>query len=265
MKEMLERLKNSLSAKLVANDSTISASFTKQKAGFFEKLFNTTSEEYNNFKSAYANYKNPDHELYGNDEYLKDAAMGYLKHKFPNLKKDELPTEEQIAKLGGAGKERALFCLNVVKTYDETHDLQEQADKIVKEAELSTSFKKIYDKFIDQDASFEEKDGDELENSAKAYLKYKFPSLKEGDLPTDEQIETLEGDAKEVATLCVQSLKDYLDIDDDSLSIDNENQAAQYKFENKLEKDVDLENKNINDNNIIQDENASENELDNSK
>ena len=254
-----------LSAKLAANDSTISASFTKQKAGFFEKLFNTTSEEYSNFKSAYANYKNPDHELYGNDEYLKDAAMGYLKHKFPNLKKDELPTEEQIAKLGGAGKERALFCLNVVKTYDETHDLQEQADKIVKEAELYTNFKKIYAKFIDQDESFEEKDGDELENSAKAYLKYKFPSLKEGELPTDEQIETLQGDAKEVATLCVQSLKDYLDIDDDSLSIDNGNQAAQYKFENKLEKDVDLENKNINDNNIIQDENVSENELDNSK
>ena len=93
-----------LSAKLAINDSTISASFNKQKAGFFEKIFNTTSEEYNNFKAAFNNYYDEKHELYGNDEYLKDAAMGYLKHKFPNITEDKLPTEEQIAALGGAGK-----------------------------------------------------------------------------------------------------------------------------------------------------------------
>ena len=65
-----------------------------------------------------------------NDEYLKDAAMGYLKHKFPNITEDKLPTEEQIAALGGAGKERANFCLNVVKVYKDTHDLQQQATNI---------------------------------------------------------------------------------------------------------------------------------------
>lgn len=123
--------KTLLNAKLFEDNNTIEESFNKQKPGFFEKLFNTTSEEYNNFKSAYRNFNNPEHALYGNEEVLKDAAMGYLSHKFPSLKKGELPTEEQIAKLSGAGKERAGFCLKIVQVYDYNHPLQEQADRML--------------------------------------------------------------------------------------------------------------------------------------
>lgn len=262
-----QKFTSNLCAKLAANDDTISSSFTKQKAGFFEKLFNTTSEEYSNFKAAYKNYNNKDHALYGNDEYLKDAAMGYLKHKFPNLKKDELPTEAQIANLSGAGKERAAFCLKVVETYNENHELQEQADKLVKEVELCNNFKQIYNKFMDNEVSFELEDGDKLENTAMAYLKFKFPNLREGELPTESQIDTLSGEAKETAISCVESLKEYLDLDDDmNLSADNANQIPLYKCVNNFEKDVDLESKNVNNNDIIEnDNNIIDNDLENSK
>jgi hypothetical protein len=123
--------KTLLKAKLFDDNKTIEGSFNKQKPGFFEKLFNTTSEEYNSFKSAYRNFNNPEHALYGDDKVLKDAAMGYLSHKFPGLKKGELPTEEQIARLGGAGKERADFCLKIVQVFNYNHPLQEQADKML--------------------------------------------------------------------------------------------------------------------------------------
>ena len=120
-----------LCAKLALNDSTISASFGKQKAGFFERIFKTTSDEYDSFKQAYEDFNTKGNPLYGNAGALKFFAMNYLKHKFPNLKDNELPTEKQIASLSGAGKERASFCLSVIETYNENHLVQEQANKII--------------------------------------------------------------------------------------------------------------------------------------
>ena len=105
----------------------IEQSFAKQKAGFFEGLFGTTSKEYKDFKIAFDNYRNIDHQLHGDKEALENAAMNYLKHKFPNLKDDKLPTMEQISKLSGAGKERAKFCLKTI----ESLRLQAQANKMV--------------------------------------------------------------------------------------------------------------------------------------
>ncbi len=253
-----------LSAKLAINDTTISASFNKQKAGFFEKIFNTTSEEYNNFKAAFNNYYDEKHELYGDDEYLKDAAMGYLKHKFPNITEDKLPTEEQIAALGGAGKERANFCLNVVKVYKDTHDLQQQATNIIKETELFERFTNLNNKLKDEKAPLTEKDADEYEKSAAAYLKFKFPNLSEGKVPTEEQIAALGNVTKENASLCLNSLKDYLDINDmDENNI--QKNVPLFEVIKDFEKQVDIENKDANSDDIFIIDTAPENSLDKSK
>ena len=115
----------------LADDSSIEQEFTKQKPGFFEKMFNRTSEEYHNFKGAFANFKNPGHPLYGDKKTLEGAAMGYLRHKFPNLQEGELPTPEQIASLGGAGKNRADFCLKVVESCREAQALRNEVDPMV--------------------------------------------------------------------------------------------------------------------------------------
>ena len=115
----------------LADNSSIEQEFEKQKPGFFERMFNRTSQEYNNFKGAFANFKNPEHPLYGDSVTLEGAAMGYLHHKFPNLKEGELPTPEQIASLGGAGKDRADFCLKVVESCREARTLRAEVDPMV--------------------------------------------------------------------------------------------------------------------------------------
>ena len=119
---------NQLQSKLPHN--SIEEAFDRQKPSFFEKLFRRTSSEYKNFKTAFNNFNDKNHPLNGSNQYLKDAAMGYIRHKFPNLEDDKLPTAEQIEALGGAGKERAAFCLKVVETLNEHGAIQEQADKV---------------------------------------------------------------------------------------------------------------------------------------
>ena len=115
----------------LADNSSIEQEFEKQKPGFFERMFNRTSQEYNNFKGAFANFKNPEHPLYGDSVTLEGAAMGYLHHKFPNLQEGELPTPEQIASLSGAGKDRADFCLKVVESCREARSLRNEVDPMV--------------------------------------------------------------------------------------------------------------------------------------
>lgn len=113
-------------------NNSIDEAFNRQKPSFFEKFFKTTSNEYKNFKTAFDNYRDRNSDSYGNREVLENAAIAYLRHKFPNIKDNELPTMEQISTLSGAGKERAEFCLKVVENFRENAEIQEQANKMVK-------------------------------------------------------------------------------------------------------------------------------------
>ncbi len=273
-----------LCAKLAVNDSTISASFNKQKAGFFEKLFNTTSEEYENFKAAYNNYNNENHSLYGDDTALKDAAMGYLRHKFPNLKGDNLPTEEQIKSLGGAGKERASFCLAVVNTYNENHKLQEHANKMLEEIEPYAKFKRAYENYLDEKNPLY---GNEkvLADTAMEYINFKFPELDKDEIPNEELLDKFNPYVKEKVATCLKIVNTYEDLPEQVLpknpnekielrlnivNIYGDNAIEQsesnhlFNYLNNLEKDVDLDSSIIsNDNNILDD--SIEEELNNSK
>ncbi len=121
---MINQLESSLP------NNSIDEAFERQKPSFFEKFFRTTSNEYNQFKEAFNNYRDKNNPYCGNDNYLKENALGYIRHKFSNLKDNELPDEALIAKLSGAGKERVMFCLNVIKTINENSAIQEQANNI---------------------------------------------------------------------------------------------------------------------------------------
>lgn len=108
---------SSIEAKLPEGRNPIDKAFEKQKPGFWERLRNKTSKEYKDFKDTFEKYKDSNNEdFYGNDEELEKSAMAYLRHKFPGLKEGQLPTPQQIAKLSGAGKPRADFCLKVVES-----------------------------------------------------------------------------------------------------------------------------------------------------
>lgn len=129
--------KSTLETKLKESNKPIEAEFEKQKPRFFERMFNTTSLEYNNFKNTFNNYLDKNKQGYGNEAPVKTSAFAYLKHKFPNLKDEELPTLKQIENLSGVGRDRALFCVNVINSFKEKDELQNEAESLVNDVKNS--------------------------------------------------------------------------------------------------------------------------------
>ena len=166
---------NQLKAKLPNN--SIEEAFEKQKPGFFERFFRRTSNEYKEFKEAFENYNDKNSIFNGNDQYLKTAAMKYIHHKFPSLASDKLPTNEQIAALSGAGKERVAFCLQVVLNINENSLIQEQADKVI---DVANNMEIKQDNEINDDfhKNLEEK-VDEIENVNNADMNVSDMEVKE--------------------------------------------------------------------------------------
>lgn len=119
---------NSIESKLPR--SSIDQSMNRQKPGFFERIFRRTSDQYKAFRDSFNYYRDKENLVPDDTRALKTVAMAYLQHKFPNLGEDELPTEQQIARLSGAGKERASLALKVVQACRENETIQERADNI---------------------------------------------------------------------------------------------------------------------------------------
>ena len=134
-------LQATLEAQLLDGDEPIKAEFKKQKENIFEKLLRKTSREYKAFKNGFKHFKDKDSPLYGDEGTLKDLAMAYLKHKFPNLEEGKLPTEAEINSLSGKGKARASFCLKVVNAVNEKEKLQDKTH------DISTNLKFKIDKY----------------------------------------------------------------------------------------------------------------------
>lgn len=105
---------------------TYEAILDKNKGGFFERLFRTTSNEYNNFKNTFKAYNDKNNKLYGNKEALRTAALAYIKHKFPNLKDDEEPDYNIADNLKGTSLNRTMLCLTVL----EKLKYQEEIEKL---------------------------------------------------------------------------------------------------------------------------------------
>ena len=120
-----------IESKIPESNHSIAKAFEKQKPSTWERRLGRTSKEYRAFKRTYNAYKDNTRKGYGDDKALEDAAIRYLHHKFPKLKEGEFPTAEQIAKLKGAGKERAAFCLKVVEAVRETRTNQAQIKKMI--------------------------------------------------------------------------------------------------------------------------------------
>ena len=94
-------------------NSTIQNELRRCKPGFWERIRGKTSIQYKTFKrtmEGYTDKRNPD---IGDREALETAAINYLRHKFPHLQEGELPTIEQINRLGSTSKKRATLCLKV--------------------------------------------------------------------------------------------------------------------------------------------------------
>lgn len=94
--------------------------YNETKPSFGASLFRTTSLASKNLDAAYKAFNNPNHAMYGNLGTIEKAGFEYLEHKFPGWKRGmELPSEEQINRLSGTSKARALLSVNLINAAKE--------------------------------------------------------------------------------------------------------------------------------------------------
>ena len=106
--------------------------FEKNKGGFLERTFNTTSQDFKNFKVAFDDYRNPNSVYHGKDEHVEIEAIKYLQHVIPAYRDDsELPTKAQLEALTGTKKGRADFCVSVIEAVRERREQQKALEDLM--------------------------------------------------------------------------------------------------------------------------------------
>lgn len=92
------------------------------KGGVGERLFRTTSHEYNNLIQTLKDYDNENHVNYKNSTPVKMAANDYLIHK-------GVKTREEAMNLPYPAKDRALLCFDVIDEFQKAEPAAE--DKMI--------------------------------------------------------------------------------------------------------------------------------------
>ena len=85
---------------------TLKDMIARHKGGFFERTFDTTSQEFKNVMETANNYYDPNSDDYQSDYAMTRAAQNYLTHKGVSTIADALRLDE-------TGKGRALLCLAI--------------------------------------------------------------------------------------------------------------------------------------------------------
>ena len=162
-KQVNKEVYNLIQRKYPAQENMVDTQLRRQKRGFFESLL-FRSSQYKTFNSVFNKFRNNTGRVNQND--LKDAAWAYLKHKFPNLKEGEAPTEEQVARLVGKSKGRTEMCLKVYKSIIET----EQAKRVIEDAKafkLPDEVKEVKDNNISKEIEKEMVNTNIIQNEVK--------------------------------------------------------------------------------------------------
>ena len=88
----------------------------KHQIGFFEGLFNTkATKNFSKLLDAIDGLSEKESKYYGKPEKIAQAAQAYLDHKYRNGK--------TLKDLSGEAKQRAIFCENLIKTFDKSFKL----------------------------------------------------------------------------------------------------------------------------------------------
>ncbi|MBQ9276465.1 MAG: hypothetical protein IJ226_02610 [Clostridia bacterium] len=86
------------------------------KAGFFSRVFRTSSAAGKNLESTYKAFNDPNGDLHGNLDAVERAGEEYLKHKFPGWKPGKpFPTAEQLDRLDATSKARAMLSIGLIE------------------------------------------------------------------------------------------------------------------------------------------------------
>lgn len=106
--------------------------YSKTKPSLGASFFRTTSLASKNLDAAYKAFNNPNHAMYGDLATIEKAGIEYLEHKFPNWKRGmPLPSEEQINRLSGTSKARALLSVNLINAAKEQKGIDQSIREIV--------------------------------------------------------------------------------------------------------------------------------------
>ena len=110
---------------VLVNNKSIERILDDNKGGFFERLFNTTSNEYKEFINALANVGNDG--IYNGDlDGLKTLAQKYLSHKLDSY--NPLMNgydEKEIKYLDSTSQGRVNLCLSVIEAVNEAKEAVE--------------------------------------------------------------------------------------------------------------------------------------------
>ena len=143
------RILNKLSNKAINLDDV----FEKNKGGFLERTFGTTSTDYKNLKTAFNDYRNPNSVYNGDDSHVEIEAIKYLEHAIPGFRwGGDLPTKAQIDALEGTRKDRTMFCVSVLESINEKREQQEAIDNLVNT--IQNDFAVEVESFIDEEQNY---------------------------------------------------------------------------------------------------------------
>lgn len=108
------------------------------KPGILSSFFGTRSVAAANLDNAWKAFNNPNHAYHGSLPTVQDAATKYLQHLFPNWKPNNVnpvPNPEDIARLKGTRKARALLSVNILKAVRAEKELESDHQSIVESCE----------------------------------------------------------------------------------------------------------------------------------
>ena len=129
-------LEYSILSKLPGNAKDLDDVFEMNKGGFLERAFNTTSQDYKNFTTAFNEYRNPNNVHFGDDAHVEIEAIKYLQHVIPEYRDDsELPTKAQLEALTGTKKGRADFCVSVIESIREKREKEQAVEDLMENIE----------------------------------------------------------------------------------------------------------------------------------
>ena len=102
------------------------------KPGVLAKMFGKYSRAYRNLDEAYQGFHNRNHVLYGDMNSLDKAATEYLQHVFPRWNpKEGMLGVSSANRLSGTQKDRAIFCINILKATAEQRKMESCYETII--------------------------------------------------------------------------------------------------------------------------------------
>ena len=131
--------------------ASIKETLAKNKGGFFENLFKTTSKEYKEYEKALEDYNNPNSDHYLDDKHLRTKSAAYLDHKGVKGNSD-------LSKLDETSKNRVKMVLNTVNNLDDADYIEKCAEKDLEQGYPAKAVSFLSEKDVSEEHTQKEND-----------------------------------------------------------------------------------------------------------